>query len=1648
MTDDYELMAELILNGEAEQDSYLEVDTQLRDYLLDGEIGRQVDPFALQNEVPARKVLSDMCHVIDTEKPTRVLHDEEAMYYLLSECLKSDELLVESQESRQSRVLATEFIRHQLAPQKIAPGQFDAAFARSPLTNAAPVRLPLADKWVSWAERIQYRSQPMWVKYCRMWAIEPRKLRPKVQDMIEKADSAGPNERHQFTKEDGVVRLGYNYSGILILFRKEVMCVIDNSTADYLRTAMTAYRNAVLAFSMIRVSGDTLRANYTLDFNRCVSWIGNAISSPQNGRYVARHMHLVYTCWQNSVAEAEAPIDCGWGERVKPLEQEVLEVYPYNLKWKQLVESIDCPERVRAEFLKLYHLLPPPDVDPLLLHNTMNDRTKSANVASKTKTVEFLNFCKAYDLCRFMSKYKKVPNYKSDSGVDLSGIGWAKKCLRGKLTLPPKEDWGKIYLYKEFEYPHTGDFHVLSAKDSTRIVSDLRKYMDRERSRDLPKAEQNELLSALFRGETLSNGMTMKDWREKVMTGKVEESDNVIGAIAGKAENTKPGKKVRETLSACDTVREYFTEVDHSIRPLAELTPGVSIRVNMVKHKKKFQAMARSTSSMATSHAFATSTDISGWSPKMDRNLFHAWQEYALSTTECENPTAQVALWNKLKIFTDRRGIKESFSCKTGNIQGWPATSDTTMHAHILIWWVYELKEKEILTKGEAAYTLCLIDDAATVVALEGTIEQAKEKAQKSRDLLKDMYADLGFEMDSVKSFFSSLKFVYLNELYVDGAQVAHGTKTLMRIDKDHTRRFATLTDNIATAYTTAASAASQGADPFVAYWMATQLTVRWALAACPSLSTLPPLQRTMVLLAPVSLCGLGCRPITSVMATGEVDHISWFTEIAYTLVDMVGAMSDKAMFSAILDQPLAEPDPVATLKSPFAVKCQGFSSPSAAIANKFTDAAVKRGLAEPFLTLSQTETSDEFRETVERILRSGCHEAALLEEVAANMPLSLIEQIMARVEKTEIVAYLLGSKGIGSLRRRVQTSDKLNLQHIVELARESKSAKHPGDSYIMSKAEGPLAAARNIRDRYYENVGWTIINHTYPCPFSLWAFSGEVDLESESARRRTTSSFFMRRLRKTAASSSVNLYDSALDKLGYRGYMTARSDAAREARIALADPVRRMVAAGLAAFRWAQANGAHYKNLLVLFLKSWCGEADERLMELPGRIMIGSAKRLSMRHTKSSHLVHCFANTQAALRVDARAVTVAQANVSNMYDVMAAITVMRCSGLLEASLRIRNKCPDFAYGFTYKPNSSAVIRYPPSFEQPLHPDTIKVGTPMSMINTPMASSVRKCCSYDGMSRVLTTYAAAGEKAARAVYDAMVEGEVISSDLLNANAEWSVEADVTKSEAATSVRAWSSSAPRRKENTAGSVIDYRVKRGVDEAVLRPVATVEQLSKAIAVKHTEDWVIKFVMKDAKFCADIAHAYRLGGFSACEDVEEWEEKSNNFIVPEGTLRDITHEVLLHSAGSVAYEQMELIFRYMGCKGFRSRGENEDLLHMAMSFAGTIQAISGRVGEFCRVYTRLNHRQASGYSEIKVEHTTEAQALLTVRKILRAQWVAAAGRRDAKSSKAAKSGVSMETVTRPNYEASYLRCASRSLSAKAKMHMPEFWASCIKQ
>nr|UNI73961.1 MAG: RNA-dependent RNA polymerase [brine shrimp qin-like virus 2] len=1303
------LEEELFLNGYYDEEDLPGINVNSENYLLDQKIRDFGKNFRSKSPEFFERQMINFCELLKKLDPSYVTMDQngifDMLYYMRTTLIYSER----KDAFEKGKKTALEILKAQGPGIKTDPVGLPASVKRMRFFKSTYPQFESCYEWEQFCKSLLLRSRTQWVKFCMLSDMGVARM--EGMPMYDRANAADIMDKYRIMtnlpNNIGTHLKVYNYSGLILVFweEKKHLIILDQSSCDRLRAYSTSFTNFIVYWRDFRQHGDPNIYPVDTCLKKALSYL-NKYTDPCYGNErdtLARHLHLSFTRFQNMLGEKDAKITCGWEERDVSLKEEVEKVFPKNDEWFSLCMSFkdSLGERVLYDFMKIYHLLPSPDIDHLKLHENVVGNGPSGTGYDSVFLKKFISFSKSFLLCNMIYQDKKVPSHQTEGEIDITTKTWYKKCMSGEFTLPPQEDWGKAWVRKNFDYQYTMEFHTLTAQDVTRVVRDKTKYTDRKNTLELTRLDSNEILNAIFNGSTMSNGDQPSEWRQRYF------SDNSIGenvaVIAGKAENTKPGGvsshplKTRETLSADDCSREILSEMDANLKQISKYVPGCSQRRDMQQHKEKFYGIAKSLVVHPYYVCAALSGDIEKWSPHMLREVHSAVQEMFLEMTTCPNPKKAARIWENLTFITDRRGLKREGHYKYGTVQGWHATLDTLFHCLILVYFVYDCLEQGIMSKKDAAQNLAMIDDALTKFRIAGNPRSARNKIMRAKELLTGTYLKLGLKLDPVKTFVSTIKFVYLNEAYMDGAQVYTASKIFMRMDKDHARRLSTLPDNMETIMSIAANSSQGGCDPLLAYsfalWRCVMLVFeRKSLYFLQKCSTQ---QLSAILLAPVSINGFGIRTLVQTHTSGAMDQLAWYTEMARSACLVLETKSNGKYMVAMLSQEPNYPSAQAMAHNPFGYTVSTHVSSQRKIIDTFLSSAIERGLAQPFKSMVDCYESCDLEDVWEDLLSNNFYDAALLEEVTSNLPSSFLDKVLKRITGSETVAALLPYRKVVVLKNAVAQADKHNLSVAYDVVNSRMKTSLWEEKIDLLLRGGSYSFTHGLRQRVLDELGYKIMHHTYPCPFSILASKGVILPDAERGRGIVTVTFESSRLSSTAGSQCINLYDSLTKIGGYRSYKSARAIKSTEKKNLIVDPVMECLCNGTSALKWAKDSGLAYTELASLFTRCWSGETKLELLDLEFEEHLGSCRRLSRRRMRLNHSVMAFPNTFGAYRVNLAAMNYLLSDRKFMLNQMNLLVSLKMTCIIHALMYPSIADLSFMICFQIKPSESGTIMEP-----------------------------------------------------------------------------------------------------------------------------------------------------------------------------------------------------------------------------------------------------------------------------------------------------------------------------------------------------------------
>jgi hypothetical protein len=124
----------------------------------------------------------------------------------------------------------------------------------------------------------------------------------------------------------------------------------------------------------------------------------------------------------------------------------------------------------------------------------------NAKEANKETFSDFLNYCKAIDFCKVLTRLKSLEliGHNCEEGYNPTSEKWFIECTKGNMLLPPDEEMGKIWLEGHFEYNECIHTWFFEAADVTHVTSNINDYENLLSSRSIERVQHNELLYAPF----------------------------------------------------------------------------------------------------------------------------------------------------------------------------------------------------------------------------------------------------------------------------------------------------------------------------------------------------------------------------------------------------------------------------------------------------------------------------------------------------------------------------------------------------------------------------------------------------------------------------------------------------------------------------------------------------------------------------------------------------------------------------------------------------------------------------------------------------------------------------------------------------------------------------------------------------------------------------------------------------------------------------------------------------------------------------------------------------------------------------------------------------------------------------------------------
>ena len=286
--------------------------------------------------------------------------------------------------------------------------------------------------------------------------------------------------------------------------------------------------------------------------------------------------------------------------------------------------------------------------------------------------------------------------------------------------------------------------------------------------------------------------------------------DRII-LLASKRENTKVGVSLdkgkltgtRETASGDDVMRECLTEYDRNLETLAGVVHRVACRADNHTIEMKVDSLLAT----AGKNGLTISLDVSGWSPTGSERL--RWSFVICSSTSAMKVSR---VFKDVSAVTSRDGFHNKWMTTDGSIQGFFGSADTILHSMMGQFALAQFKENNLVSKKSKVQKITLIDDIIMAIS------EAPRNRQRILDFINEVYQNLGFQPDIVKTLMTTIKGHFLNRLYSGHFEVLAANKIFGKADREWERSMSTAWDRINIVMGAFRGASETGANPVLCY--------------------------------------------------------------------------------------------------------------------------------------------------------------------------------------------------------------------------------------------------------------------------------------------------------------------------------------------------------------------------------------------------------------------------------------------------------------------------------------------------------------------------------------------------------------------------------------------------------------------------------------------------------------------------------------------------------------------------------------------------------------------------------------------------------------------------------------------------------------
>lgn len=559
-------------------------------------------------------------------------------------------------------------------------------------------------------------------------------------------------------------------SGRILVFGKSAMASLAQTLISYASQVVATVADTYVesqVYSGDPVGRATIVGNLTVDLLNAIYSAG-ARCSPGNHVKVCKTYKRAFAAYHAMVAGPPAASDV---PVLKDLALQVGEVPSIAIEdyWSTL-SVLTAKEAHNVG--KVFKVCPPPDVSP---GSTMLERIsdiKNPNVFSARYGAAVLEELKIQVVFARCNMPGPKPDFKDPSRKPK----WASSYYRGDWTKVPIDDLPQYVAWEgSLDMPCRSQLDPSIWKDSS-VGADT---LDDGLSGEFPDRKKNMKTRMLFDVDVPNPEL-------------LEVNAEHVVEMLIKGEGHKDPARAIFSSNIRHRFRQSLLEL--AVERVARHHPSFFVGSGPEEYERVERLITTPGNDPSLLPRYY-SFDVSGWSAKMSRDIQLESRKIWSALYSSELFVDNLSEMADAKIYVNKSGYIGWYRNTGSNLEGFDGKHLTMVNVAMLAAtvkvWRLEAVAEGLCTKAEAgkvrATLMSYIDDGMAKIDFPATNGQAQATAcfAKFQEVALKVFSDASFTLDPPKCFPSDVFFVFLNEVYIAGRRILHGTRAASAICGD-----------------------------------------------------------------------------------------------------------------------------------------------------------------------------------------------------------------------------------------------------------------------------------------------------------------------------------------------------------------------------------------------------------------------------------------------------------------------------------------------------------------------------------------------------------------------------------------------------------------------------------------------------------------------------------------------------------------------------------------------------------------------------------------------------------------------------------------------------------------------------------------------